>query len=47
VLRFLAQLEVERTTHASCFVPTYLLQHPSATTRMAVVKNAAKSRRAD
>jgi len=45
LLRFFAQLELERTTHASRFVPTYLLQHPSATTRAAAVRVAAQAHR--
>lgn len=45
-LRFFAQLELERTVHASRFVPTYALQHPSATTRAGTVKVAAQNQRA-
>jgi hypothetical protein len=44
-LRFFAQLEVERVVHTSRFTPTYLVQHPSATVRIAVVKTAAKDHR--
>ena len=44
-LRFFAQLELERTMHASRFVPTYVVQHPSATTRAGAVKVAAQTHR--
>ena len=44
-LRFFAQLESERAVHPSRFVPTYVLQHPSAGSRLAVVKAAAKTHR--
>lgn len=46
LLRFFVQLEIERTTHASRFAPTYLAQHPSASTRMASVKSAVTAHRA-
>lgn len=45
LLRFFAQLEVERAAHTSQFAATYGVQHPSAATRMAVVKTAAKEHR--
>ncbi|MBS2016626.1 MAG: hypothetical protein JST00_27330 [Deltaproteobacteria bacterium] len=44
-LRFFAQLEVERNVHTSRFVPTYVLQHPSAQTRAATVRAAAQAHR--
>jgi hypothetical protein len=47
LLRFFAQLELERTMHASRFVSTYLVQHPSAATRAGAVKVAAKDHRAE
>lgn len=47
LLRFYTQLEVERTVHASRFVSTYLLQHPSAATRAGAVKVAVKNHHAD
>lgn len=43
LLRFFTQLELERTSHASRFQPTYLAQHPSSLLRAAVVKTAAKN----
>ncbi len=45
LLRFFAQLEVERSAHASRFAPTYLVQHPRAALRATVVKSAAKEHR--
>lgn len=47
LLRFFAQLELERTAHASRFVSTYLVQHPSAATRAGAVKVAAKDHRSE
>ena len=44
-LRFFAQLEIERATQASRFAPTYVVQHPSPSMRIAVVKTAAKDHR--
>ena len=44
-LRFFQQLETERNVHASRFVPTYVLQHPSAATRAGTVKVAAQTHR--
>ena len=45
ILRFFAQLESDRAVRASRFVPTYVVLHPGASARMAVVKNAAKEQR--
>lgn len=42
LLRFFTQLELERTVHASRFLPTYLAQHPSSVARTAAVKTAVK-----
>jgi hypothetical protein len=42
LLHFFAQLELERTAHASRFAPSYLAQHPSSATRISSVMNAAK-----
>ncbi|HSO35790.1 MAG TPA: hypothetical protein VLT33_24845 [Labilithrix sp.] len=45
LLRFFAQLEIERATHGARFSPTYLVQHPNAAARSATVKAAAKDHR--
>jgi hypothetical protein len=42
LLRFFAQLEIERSVHASRFMPTYLVQHPSTVARVAAVTTAVK-----
>lgn len=47
LLRFFAQLEVERTVHANRFLPTYLVLHPGAVARTASVKAAAADNRAE
>lgn len=43
LLRFFAQVELERLTYAGRFVTTYLALHPSATLRAASVTTAAES----
>jgi len=45
LLRFFGQLEVERTVHASRFLPSYLLHHPSSATRASTVRAAATAAR--
>jgi len=45
ILRFFAQVEIERAARASRFVPTYVVHHPGAAARVAVVQNAAKEQR--
>lgn len=47
LLRFFAQLEVERAVHTSRFVPTYLAQHPASAQRAASVLSAARNHRAE
>lgn len=47
LLRFFAQLELERSLHLSRFSPTYLVQHPSTVARVAAVKTAVQDHRAD
>ena len=47
LLRFFAQLEVERIVHTSRFLPTYLAQHPASAQRAASVLGAARNRRAE
>ena len=44
LLRFFAQVELERTTHASRFLPTYLMQHPSSLARITTVKSTVRDR---
>jgi len=45
LLRFFAHLEGERAAHGSRFAPSYLLQHPNNSARIAAVKAAAKEHR--
>jgi len=47
LLRFFAQLEVERVVHTSRFMPTYLLQHPASVMRSTAVLNAARAHRSE
>lgn len=47
LLRFFAQLELERTVHVSRFMPTYLIQHPATVARVAAVKTAVQDHQAD
>jgi hypothetical protein len=47
LLRFFAQLELERSVHVSRFTPTYLVQHPAAVARIASVRTAVKDHSSD
>lgn len=47
LLRFFAQLEVERAFHTSRFLPTYLVQHPGSAVRAACVRSAARDHQTD
>lgn len=46
LVRFFAQLEVERSVHASRFQPTYAAFHPSAAVRASTIRVAAQQHRA-
>lgn len=46
LLRFFATVEVQRTTNATRFEPTYLRTHPSANTRIMTVRGSAALARA-
>jgi hypothetical protein len=47
LLRFFAQLDVERAVAVSRFAPTYLVQHPASVVRAASVAGAAKKHRSE
>jgi len=47
LLRFFAQLELERSVHAPRFFSTYWVQHPASVPRIAAVKTAAKDHRSE
>lgn len=47
LLRFFAQLELERSVHLSRFTPTYLVQHPASVARIAAVNTAVKDHQAE